>query len=389
VSYVPKPTIQNDTNAGRLGALLRAEREELLARWREQVRGLPGAAGLGVPALNDHVPDFIEELACELEASCDPGRLPPSTSENPEVHGRQRFEVGFDLAEVVAEYGLLRSCVLDLAEERGVEFGGATARAVGRFIDGVVGRAVEAYVSYQTAELGRRREEHLAFIVHDLKTPLSAVQMASTLLEKDLPEEVKSGRNRVLLDTLRRNVGRLGALVKAVMREQSSIDANAELVLRRREFDLWPLAQGLIYDLRPLAQSAGTKLVNAVPEELTAYADAPASGQVLQNLLSNALKHTAGGRVTVGARPLEGGGVECWVSDTGVGIEPARLEKIFEKGETDGRQGGTGLGLAIVKRVVEAHGGRAWSESAPGEGATFFFTLPRASDEGAGGGVLE
>jgi signal transduction histidine kinase len=179
-----------------------------------------------------------------------------------------------------------------------------------------------------------------------------------------------------LIETLRRNVGRLRSLVKAVVREDARIDAEAELVLRRREFDLWPLVQGLIYDLRPLAAPAGTELVNSVPEDLTVFADAPALSQVFQNLLSNAMKYAPGGAVKVTARGLEGGGVECRVSDTGTGIEEARLAKVFEKGETDGHAGGTGLGLAIVRQVVEAHGGKAWAESRPGEGTTFVFNLP-------------
>jgi signal transduction histidine kinase len=200
--------------------------------------------------------------------------------------------------------------------------------------------------------------------------------MASRLLEQDMSEGSKSGRNRMLLETLRRNVGRMRALVKAVVREDARIDDAAELVLRRREFDLWPLVQGLVYDLRPLAAPAGTKLVNSVPEDLTVFADAPALSQVFQNLVSNAMKYAPGGRVTVTARGLEGGGVECGVSDTGSGIEEARLASVFEKGETDGRGGGTGLGLAIVRMVVEAHGGRVRAESRPGRGTTFIFDIP-------------
>jgi signal transduction histidine kinase len=360
----------------RLGALLRAGRDELLARWRERVRGLKGAAGLDVPALNDHVPDLIEELACELEAACDPGKLPPPVSDNPVIHGKQRFEVGFDVGEIVAEYGLLRACVQELAESRGLAFCGDSARVVGHRIDEAIGLAVETYVAHQAEETRRRREEHLAFVAHDLKTPLSAVDMASRLLEQDMSEGSKSGRNRMLLETLRRNVGRMRALVKAVVREDARIDDAAELVLRRREFDLWPLVQGLVYDLRPLAAPAGTKLVNSVPEDLTVFADAPALSQVFQNLVSNAMKYAPGGRVTVTARGLEGGGVECGVSDTGSGIEEARLASVFEKGETDGRGGGTGLGLAIVRMVVEAHGGRVRAESRPGRGTTFIFDIP-------------
>jgi signal transduction histidine kinase len=360
----------------RLGALLRAERDELLERWRGQVRLLPNAAGLDVPALNDHVPDLLEELACELEASCDPGRLPTPVTDNPEIHGRQRFEVGFDVGEIVAEYGLLRACVQELAEARGLSFCGDAARIIGRRIDEAIRRAVETYVWHQREETRRRREEHLAFLAHDLKTPLSAVDMASRLLESGLADEAKSGRSRMLFETLRRNVGRLGALVKAVVREDARVNADEELVLRRREFDLWPLVQGLVYDIRPLAAPEGVKLVNAVPEDLTVYADAPALSQVFQNLLSNAIRYAHGGTVTAGARALEGGGVECRVSDTGEGIEESRLSKVFEKGETDGRAGGTGLGLAIVRQVVEAHGGRVRAESRAGEGTTFVFDIP-------------
>lgn len=359
-----------------LGELLRAERDELLASWRGRVRLLPGAEGLDVPALNDHVPDLIEELACQLEAACNPRSLPPPLTNNPVIHGKQRFDVGFDVGEIVVEYGLLRACIQELVEGRGHAFCGEAVSVVCRVIDEAVGRAVETYVFYQREETKRRRDEHLAFVAHDLKTPLSAVDMASRLLERDIPEESKTGRNKMLLETLRRNVGRLGALVKAVVREDSRISADAELVLRRREFDLWPLVQGLIYDLRPLASPDGTKLVNSVPEDMVAYADAPALAQVFQNLLSNAMKYAPGGKVTVGARRLEAGGVECRVSDTGEGVEEARLAVIFEKGETDGRAGGTGLGLAIVRQVVEAHGGRVRAESEPGRGATFVFDIP-------------
>jgi signal transduction histidine kinase len=196
-----------------------------------------------------------------------------------------------------------------------------------------------------------------------------------------MPEESKTDKSRMLLETLRRNVGRLRALVNAVVREDARIDTGAELVLRRREFDLWPLVQGLVYDLRPLAAPAGTRLVNSVPEDLTICADAPALSQVFQNLLSNAIRYAPGGRVTVTARALEGGGVECSVSDTGSGIEESRLAKIFEKGETDGREGGTGLGLAIARQVVEAHGGRVCARSRPGEGATFLFDIPDSRGE--------
>ena len=151
-------TPDSTTDMERLAVLLRAERDALLAGWREQVRGLPGAAGLDAPTLNDHVPDLIEELACQLEAACDPQKLAPAFTNNPVIHGKQRFEIGFDVGEVVTEYGLLRSCIQGLAEGRGLDFCGEPARVVGRVIDDAIGRAVETYVSHQSEETRRRRE---------------------------------------------------------------------------------------------------------------------------------------------------------------------------------------------------------------------------------------
>src|SRR5205814_1577782 len=110
-------------------------------------------------------------------------------------------------------------------------------------------------------------------------------------------------------------------------------------------------------------------------------------GQVLSNLLGNAAKFTpAAGRIQAGAR-RRGEGVELWVSDSGVGIEPEHLNRIFERFyKTDPSRAagtGTGLGLAIAKHLVLAHGGKIWAESAGrGYGSTFRVSLPALSESG-------
>jgi signal transduction histidine kinase len=108
------------------------------------------------------------------------------------------------------------------------------------------------------------------------------------------------------------------------------------------------------------------------------FADAMLINQVFQNLVSNALKYTGTGQIVIGAeRSDEGGGVRCWVSDTGVGIPADRLKKIFRKFETDpDNKSGHGLGLAIVKQIVEAHDGDVEVESTVGQGSKFRFTPP-------------
>jgi signal transduction histidine kinase len=102
--------------------------------------------------------------------------------------------------------------------------------------------------------------------------------------------------------------------------------------------------------------------------------------QVLMNLVSNAIKFTEAGSVSIRAK-VEDGGFLVAVSDTGVGIAEGDRERIFEEFQqvdtsSTRKKGGTGLGLAIAKRIVELHGGRIWVESTPGQGSTFYFTLP-------------
>jgi len=120
------------------------------------------------------------------------------------------------------------------------------------------------------------------------------------------------------------------------------------------------------------------------PEEITVRADERKVGQVVVNLLSNALKFTpAGGRIDVSATTANGT-VEVAVSDTGPGIAPADQLRIFEefwqaRGGSGARVEGTGLGLPLSRRFIELHGGRLWVESDVGRGSTFRFTLPARS----------
>jgi signal transduction histidine kinase len=123
-------------------------------------------------------------------------------------------------------------------------------------------------------------------------------------------------------------------------------------------------------------------LINEIPEGLTALADTSMLSLIFQNLISNAIDYTPNGEVVVGARADGGGdGVECWVGDNGAGIPADRLEKVFDKLESDpDRKSGMGLGLAIVKQFVEAHGGRVSVDSELGQGSTFRFTIPSRTE---------
>ena len=123
-----------------------------------------------------------------------------------------------------------------------------------------------------------------------------------------------------MLKALRRNVQQLEGLVRKVLEENSNLQTDAGIKLERWEFDLWPLVEALIEELQPVAESASTQLINKVPDDLMAFADASLLKRVLQNLMANAINYTPHGTVLVGAREAGAdGAVECWVSDDGRG----------------------------------------------------------------------
>jgi signal transduction histidine kinase len=115
-----------------------------------------------------------------------------------------------------------------------------------------------------------------------------------------------------------------------------------------------------------------------VPADVEVYSETRLLEQVIQNLLSNAMKFTPQGSVIVGARTEGDRSVTCWVRDTGNGIAPDALEKVFDRFETRGssEQRGIGLGLSIVKEIIELHEGEISVESQLGKGSTFKFRIP-------------
>lgn len=365
-----------------LAALIEQQRQAVLAQWRQQVCQLPTAQGLDAPTLDDHVPALLDELA-EAFRRMSVETIPDGVLQgSPPIHGRQRLQDGFDIVEVVAEYNILRGCIHDLAERNNVSLRGKAFHILNRVFDEAIGVAVQTFATQQALEVQRRREEYLAFVAHDLRTPLNAISLAAESLTRGLVGGETNPETARMLKTLHRNGRRLEELVDHVLKESDHVGTEAGVKVQARTFDLWPLVEAAVRDLQPVAETAGTRVRNAVPDELDVYGDAGLVRRVLQNLIANAINFTPRGEVTVEARAIgANGAVECWVRDNGSGIPSDRVETIFDKGETDSPQeGASGLGLPIVRAFVEAHGGSVTVESKEGAGSTFRFTLPGASD---------
>lgn len=365
-----------------IAALLRERRDELLSRWRDQVRELPSAKDLTVPALEDHIPALIDELCELLEKASDTPTAEMLAKRSAPIHGAQRHEHDFDIVEVVGEYNILRGSIHDLAERNGISLKGEPLHIVNRAIDEAIAAAMQAFAARQALETKHRREEYLSFLAHDLRTPISAIAQAVRVLELMSPTGELDGQFGRMVRIVRRNTENLATLVGDLLKESTHVEASEGIKLEWRRFDLWPVVESVIHELQPVSETASARLVNSVPEDLEIFADAALLKRVFQNLVANAITYTPNGEVVVGARQAAPSGtVECWITDNGSGIPEDQLDSIFEKGVTGRKEeGGTGLGLAIVKTIIEVQGGKITVESKPGLGSTFRFTVPTKTD---------
>ncbi len=226
------------------------------------------------------------------------------------------------------------------------------------------------------------RQDFVANVSHELRTPLSLIKSAAeTLIDGGKNDPAVTSR---FLEIIDKHASRLTLLIDDLL-------LLARLDSGRVELDLHTVSvriavQESLDDAAPLASGRGVMLRNEVPAQMAARADPVRLRQVLANLIDNAIKYgRSEGKVAVSARATGGGMIEVAVADDGPGIPAEAKERIFERfyrvdKARSREQGGTGLGLAIVKNVVQAHGGDMHVESVPGEGATFCFTVPAATE---------
>ena len=231
-------------------------------------------------------------------------------------------------------------------------------------------------------EADRRKTEFLAVLSHELRNPLAPIQNAVKLLELhdpgDVPERVRAR------EVIRRQADHLTNLVDDLLDLTRITHARVEL--HRERMDLGGAVQGSVDDHRALFEARGVALRCELPAEpLWVDGDATRLAQILANLLQNALKFTPPGGATTVAVAESDAGAEVVVRDTGSGIAPEMLARLFEPFAQADRtlartQGGLGLGLALVKGLVELHGGAVSASSAGvGWGAAIGFRLPLAA----------
>jgi len=227
-------------------------------------------------------------------------------------------------------------------------------------------------------EMDRLHRDLIAWVSHDLRTPLTSIRAILEALGDGVVEDPQTVQR--YLQTAQRDVRSLSHLIDSLF-EVSQIEAGG-LQLDERHNSLNDLISDTIESFSELARRQSVTITGSVPSEVDpVWMDGQRIGQVLKNLVSNGLQYTsAGGSIEICAY-LTPSGVQVEVCDSGIGIQPEELVHIFERFYRGDKArsrstGGSGLGLAIAKGIVNAHGGRIWVESTLGQGTCFSFTLP-------------
>lgn len=218
------------------------------------------------------------------------------------------------------------------------------------------------------AQASRTKTEFLSNASHEMRTPLTVVsvnvQTVADILEDLSVEDPDAGE---LLNSAQSEIMRLARMVGGML-SLASMSENTD----KQSVDFSALLQSSADMLRISIQKHGNTLETEIETGLRVFGNADLLAQVIFNLLQNAGAHTENGEITLAAEK-NGGEISISVRDTGTGISPEMLPRVFERGVSSG---GTGFGLYLCRTVVESHGGRIWIESEPGKGATAIFTLP-------------
>ena len=388
-----------------LSALLAERSQTIVDQWVEAVfedQQIKSADQLSPTAIRDHIPHILAALATVLAETqqSDVETIIRASLQ----HGALRAGQGFDPTEIAREYHLLRSQIIhvlraDLLQRTAEEVLRAVA-LIDAVVDGAIAQCFKSYVAERLQELDKLRgqlvltnqeldrlvnssQENLSVLAHELKTPLTSIIGYSELFlrQQQQPTVRDTPHSLEHIERVVRNSRQLLRLINDTL-ELSRCEAG-QMLLRLEPTNVRGVIQTVFGVIQPLAASSGLQLLlddERVPDRVVT--DPLRLQQILVNLMSNAIRYTEAGDVTLQCRVLSDGWWSIAVSDTGIGIDEANQARVFEpffqvlSSEPDRLTNSTGLGLAIVSRMVKLLQGEISLTSEVGVGSTFTVVLP-------------
>lgn len=336
----------------------------------------------------DDLNRYVRELALAYQLGDD-----DRSEEVAKAHGGQRWYAGYDLRSVLLEYGVLRCAISDVVAQAGYEMSTDELDRVAQLVNSALAEAAVEFTLRSTERINealllaeqavRAREDVIAVVSHDLKNPLSVISGSAAMLDEALGNDnlvgVK-GPLRSHVARIRRSSARMNRLITDLLDLAKIREGRVEIQVHE-EHTLDLLAEATDQST-PLAEQRPATLANDGGPDGLVICDRERVLQVFDNIVGNAIKFSSPGDTVRLA--VECSAHECTfaVRDAGPGIPAHQLPLLFDRFWTSPRTtggSGTGLGLAIARGIVAAHGGRIWAESVPGQGTSFFFTLPTPS----------
>jgi signal transduction histidine kinase len=348
-----------------LFAVLKERRNRLITSWGDRIKGVVASASLPRAELLDRIPAFVDEIIQALYPEAVP--LPP-TSANAEEHGEQRLSLGFDVAEVVREYGMLHECILQVAGEAGLVISMRDQGVIVKWLNTGIANAVAQYVKQRDLELQRLSSEHLGFIAHELRNPLNSAWMAFQRLRRATPAETGA------IERLERGLRRTAEMIDSVLTQAA---LKLGVVPRLASVALRPFLQEIEADAGIEAEAKGIQTAVTAPEDLVVQADPRLLRSAVYNLLHNALKFSHERSTVAMSASYSEGRVTIEVEDGCGGLPPGKVGELFaplvQRGDN---RSGFGLGLGIALQAAEAHNGTIKVRDIPGKGCAFILDLP-------------
>jgi signal transduction histidine kinase len=362
-----------------LAAAIRSRTARILEHFRALVKEtLPSADELTLAELWDHLPHVLEDLAAALAATG--GKLQARFLIDSRQHGVCRYHQSFNLSELLVEYSILRSLVIEEVS-KGMDRSPSLEEiaALNAGLDAASRRAVESFVNHHQRRVQAGAEaysKYLSFLSHDLRGSLNGILLTVEVLRRE--EGGSPDRSEFVddLDMMRRSILDTVSAMDRFLHADKLRMGKVEVKLR--EVDLEALIREITLQFAEVAKEKGIAIEVETGNCPKVVSDRELVQLIVQNLLGNAVKYTKEGSVRIVTSHLPNSGCRITVADDGPGISTEQLEKIFQpytRGTTHG-QSGMGLGLTIAHEAAVLLKARLWAESQPGNGSNFHLELP-------------